>query len=121
VKIEAEDFPFVQDLPKRKQSLVERVWDRLKAFDAVVKEKGPVVTTRFAASLLGVSKQRIDQLMDAKKLERVDVDEHPFITQASIIELARSERKNGRPFKLPTTIREKWKVAREGTRRERTR
>jgi hypothetical protein len=111
VKIEEQDFPFVEKLPKREKSKLAKVWEDLQAFHALQKEHGILLTPRFAGALLGVGKSRIDQLMDVGKLSRVEFQGHPYIPEGSVIELARSERKNGRPFKLPTTAKEMWKVA----------
>jgi hypothetical protein len=117
VKIEEQDFPFVEKLPKREKSKLARVWDDLKAFNALQKEHGLLLTPRFAGALLGVGKSRIDQLMDVGKLTRVEFQGHPYIPEPSVIELARSERKNGRPFKMPTTLKEKFKAGKEMGRR----
>lgn len=105
------DFPFVAELPKRERSRLATVWERLAELRQVSAQHGQLVPPRLAAKLLGVSSQRIDQLVQAGKLMRVDVDGHPLLTENSIIALAKTERKAGRPFKLPTGIKESWQVA----------
>jgi hypothetical protein len=105
---EAIEFPFGEGMQKREKSRLVKVWDRLQELKSIAEEKGAIVPAVFAAKLLGVSKQRIDVLMNDGRLERVDVDAHPFITERSIVEFAKSERKSGRPLKTPSTNREMW-------------
>jgi hypothetical protein len=54
----------------------------------------------FAAKIAGVSRQRIDDLVERGQVERVVLNGHPFVTEESFIAWAKSERKAGRPFKL---------------------
>lgn len=96
------DFPFVAELPKRKQSRVLKAWDLIEAMRAVPDEKGLLIPMRIAAKVLGVSTQRVSQLVDAGKLEAVVIDEHPLVTEQSLIEWAKSEKKAGRPLKAVT-------------------
>jgi hypothetical protein len=67
----------------------------------------------FCSALLGVSRQRVYQLMDEGRMERVEVHGQTFITEESLIAWARAEHKNGRPLKVPQTFKEGWTVARE--------
>jgi hypothetical protein len=108
---EPTEFGFLKELPKREKSRLGKVWDRLKAVRAAIEEKGALVPAVFASKLLDVSKQRVDALMKDGRLERVELDGHPFITERSIVAYASSERKTGRPLKLPETKREMWEAA----------
>lgn len=107
------EFPFVKDLPKREKTKLAKLMDTFNEARALVETRGMLVPLAFASKIVGVSRQRIDELCGAGKLERVYLGEQPFVTEASLIEWARSERKTGRPVKTPEGIREIWKAARE--------
>ena len=108
---DALSFPFVEALPKREKSRLQKVWERFEEIKAITEQKGQLVPAKLAAALLDVSKQRVDQLCDAGLLERVYVEDHPYVTEASIVERCKVERKAGRPFNLPTTISGAFQVA----------
>ena len=101
-QIEAIEFGFVNALPKREKSRWQRVRDEFERIRVITDEKGMLVPVHLAAALSGVCKQRIHQLMEVGKLERVDVlgDGHPFVTERSLMQWADSERKAGRPLEF---------------------
>ena len=113
------DFPFVSELPRREKSKVVKVWEAFRQMNAMRAEHGAPVPQKVAATLLEVSTTRIDQLVEAGKLTRVDFFGHVYITENSLVEHARSERKTGRPFKVleecASSPRAAWKIARQGT------
>lgn len=94
------EFPFVAELPKREKGKLAKAWDQWLAVKAVVAERGPLIPASFAAKLLNISHQRVSQLADSGKLQRVDIGGSFWITEASLVELAKGERKAGRPFKV---------------------
>jgi hypothetical protein len=106
----ANDFPFVAALPKREKGNVAKMWDLLKEMRQTSATEGQLLPTRFAAKLIGVSQQRVDQLMDSGKLMRIDVDGHPFVTENSLVAFAKSERAAGRPPNHPKTNRDLFKI-----------
>jgi hypothetical protein len=93
------EFPFVGELPRADRRAAKSLWDRFMDFAEHAEDKGALVPPALAAKLLGVSRQRIWQLLDAGKLERLDFEGHAFITERSIVAWAKMERKTGRPFK----------------------
>jgi hypothetical protein len=101
------EFPFVQGLAKREKGKLENLWEVLKRAKEIAEEKGMLLPARFAAKLLGVSQQRVGQLMDSGKLERVELNGHPFVTESSVTDYAMSERKAGRPVKIIDEAAEK--------------
>ncbi len=106
------EFPFVEKLPKREKSRLAKAWDlfeRMKAETAVHGQLVPLVLT---AKLLNVGPSRIDQFVRDDRLTRVEIDGHVFITENSIVEFAKIERKNGRPLKLPKGAKEVWQLVR---------
>ena len=108
------EFPFVEALPKREKSELSRVWDLLSEMKAATDREGQLVPVNLTCQLLDVGRTRIDQFCAAGRLRRVVVAGHVFITEKSIVECARDERKSGRPLNIPTSAKEAWKRARAG-------
>ena len=96
--IDLAEFPFVQDLPKRERNRLQTVWDVWQEVKAKVEEKGLFIPVTMAASLGGVSRQRIYQLCESGTLEQIEVGKNTFITENSLMSWMESERKAGRPF-----------------------
>ena len=92
------EFPFMGELPKREAKRVHSVWDKWAEVKAIIAARGTLIPVTFAAELGGVSRQRIHQLTQAGKLERVNVGDMSFISEASFMEWVKSERKTGRPL-----------------------
>jgi hypothetical protein len=62
--------------------------------------------------VLGVSRQRVNQLIETGQLESIQFAGHHYITKESLVAYANSERKAGRPLKADTmTKAESWKAA----------
>lgn len=94
------EFPFVAEMPKREKSRLAKVWDAFEAVRQSYAENGIPVAYKAAATLLEISHQRVDQLCESGKLKRVEFGGHRYVTEKSLIEFARSERKTGRPQKV---------------------
>jgi len=92
-----QDFPFVSDLPKREQKKVSSVWDELEIIASLVKENGPPVPHSMCALALGVSKQRIYQLVESGRLKTMEYGGQKHVSRNSLYEFATQERKAGRP------------------------
>jgi hypothetical protein len=95
----ANDFPFVKELPRREKSTLARLWELVRQMNTVSKTEGQLIPLMLAAKCLGVSRSRIDQLILEGRVRRMDVDGHVFVTENSLVEFAKLERKNGRPLK----------------------
>jgi hypothetical protein len=78
------DFPFVEELPKRERSKIATLWDRFHELRAITEEKGMLLPIPFCAALLGISRQRVDQLTRDGRLERVELDQAVFVTEKSL-------------------------------------
>ena len=91
------EFPFVAELPKREKSKLADLWDRFQEVKAITDKKGMIVPPIVAAELLGVSRQRIWQLMEGGRLARLEWRGQVFVTERDLMEFAESERKTGRP------------------------
>lgn len=106
------DFPWLGELPKREKSKVGKALDVIKEMSALSQSKGVLVPPAFAAQLLGITKQRVHTLMQTGRLERVEFNGHPFIPEDSLLAFAREERRNGRPPKALSSVKEVWKASR---------
>lgn len=107
------EFPFVVELPKRERSKVRDIWQAFREFSKETEAKGGPVPVTLAAKLLGISRQRVWFLMQEGKLERVTFEDHAFVTGDSIVAMAKTERKAGRPVK-DLGAREVWKASLAG-------
>lgn len=92
------EFPFVEALPKREKKRVANAWERWEEVKLVMASKGTLIPFGMAATLGGVSRTRIEQLCEAGKLERVEIEKHTFVTEETFIVWVKSERKTGRPL-----------------------
>lgn len=107
------EFPFVASIPKREQTRIGRAWQAYKKLKAVTEEKGALVPYGLGCKLLNVSRARFTVLCQEGRLDSVSVEGHIFVTEQSLITYARSERRGGRPPKLPEGAAGAWKLVRE--------
>jgi len=110
------EFPFVAALPKREKSKLAKLWDTFKELHEVAKEKGMFVPPHVAASLLGVSRQRVHVLLNEGRIETVQVAGERYVLEDSLVAFCKLERASGRPINLPTTKREILRRSRSETR-----
>jgi hypothetical protein len=93
------EFPFVATLPRKERSVIRRLWDDIHEICQLQKEKGPVLPASVAADALGVSPQRVFQIVQDGRLEAISMHGRNFIVASSLIEFAKLERSKlgGRP------------------------
>lgn len=104
----------MEALPKREKTRLARAWELLGHLREATEREGALVPVMLAAKCFDLSRSRIDSICQDGRLRRVEVDGHVFITEASMIEFAQVERKNGRPLKTSSpTLRECHTMARE--------
>ncbi len=98
-EVETLNFPFVDELPRREASRVVQVWDRIQGLIASSDEYGVLLPVTVVAKALNVGRTRIDQLVEAKHLIRVDIYDHVFISSNSLRDYAniKSSLQPGRP------------------------
>jgi hypothetical protein len=107
------EFPFLAQVPRR-PGRIARFLELKRRLDAVTEEKGPIFAAALVAKVLGISNQRIHQLIEAGHIEAVNIDSHTYVSQRSVESWLAEERKGGRPPKVRgETVREAWAVARE--------
>lgn len=99
------EFPFVGELPKREKSKLASLWDEFKEMSRIAEKKGIPVPPGLAAELLGVSRQRIYELMGSGVLETVTVGGRTYVTENSLVAWAEAEHKVGRPTKIEQAAR----------------
>lgn len=102
------EFPFVAELPSPDVQKVKTALDLVNELKAATAEHGTLIPVSLAASLLDVTRQTVHHFMRNGRLKRIECHGHVFVTETSLIDLAKSERKAGRPFKLPQDARECW-------------
>ena len=117
MKCEAQiaEFPFVAEMPKREKSKLVKVWELFEQVKREQERVGVLVHPVHCAALLGVCRQRVYQLIQDGRLERIDFGGHQMITERSMLKFCASERKAGRPC-LPENaaemVKRTWRVAR---------
>lgn len=89
-------------------------WDLFNRMSEIQKREGMLVPVMLAAKVLNVSRTRIDQLVEAGSLNRIEVDGHVFLTENSVVAFAKTERKAGRPSKPSFTLSDAMDAAKNG-------
>lgn len=95
-------MPFLDTLPKREKSKLSKLWDHFQEVKAATAEHGVLLPQHYAADLLGVCRQRVHQLVNEGRLVSVEVGGLRYVTENSMMAFANSERKAGRPPKIPS-------------------
>jgi hypothetical protein len=98
----ANEFPFVESLPKREKSRVLKTLDLLVEFSDLQKKHGTLLPAPLAWGVLGVSRQRLYELLAEGRLKGIQHHGQWYIPEAEFVEFCKLERKSGRPFKRPT-------------------
>lgn len=98
----ATEFGFVQAFPKRTKSKLEKLTEHIAEVRRLNEQHGVLIPATYAATLLGVSRQRVDELMSDGRLVRLRAFDHVYVTEESMKDYARTERKAGRPPKVPS-------------------
>lgn len=79
------DFPFVASLPaSERKSALASVRDVVEEAERVFLDKGPVLPQGIVAEMLGLSRQRVWQLVNAGRLEAVEVGGQRFVLTRSL-------------------------------------
>lgn len=112
-EVAANEFPFVEALPKREKSRLVKAWDAFRELSRIAETEGVLIPQVFAAKVLDLSTQRISQLCNEGKLKVVVVGNSRFVTEHSVVEWAEAEHKAGRPLKLDGTWSEATRMAKE--------
>lgn len=98
------EFPAFAELPKREKSKLQKIWDAFEELSKATDEKGLLVQQSIVARLLDVSPQRVSELVKLGRLETHVFNGVPLVTERSLVDFAKSERKAGRPC-IPETAR----------------
>lgn len=99
------------EMPNREKSKLAKVWEHFEELRAVVAEKGMLVPQHLVADLLGLSKQRVHVLVNEGRFEVVELQGHRYLTEQSVVDFAKDERKHGRPLKVVSNNRELARIA----------
>jgi len=106
------EFPFVQQLPKREKTKLQRFWESFQEMKDAQIEHGVLLPVKFCAALADVSHQRIHQLIAAGTIKTVVIQGHPFVTEASFVEWMKTDRKPGRHLSLGEMCKQSFSAAR---------
>ena len=90
----ATDFPFMAEMPKREKTRRQRLLDEYHAFCSLMSGNLPFLLSD-AAVFLGVSRQRVWQLCESGRLERVEFLGKPWVTGQSVMKMMKELRKTG--------------------------
>jgi hypothetical protein len=93
------DMPYLEAVPKREKSKVLKVWDTFQELRRLEQEEGMLIPVAYAAKVINVCRQRVDQLIADGRLSCHQVNGQRFVGGNSVEAYAKSERKAGRPFK----------------------
>lgn len=113
----ATEFPFMADpaFTKREKSRLARLWEHFQEVKAAVAQHGVLMPQTYAADLLGVTKQRVFTLVEQGRLTTVMIGGRRYVTEASMMEFAKSERASGRHLTVPG-VRETFRKALDASR-----
>lgn len=109
--IMSSEFAFVGGLPKREKAKVRTAVDVLNEWREATKLHGSLVPRPLVARVLNVSQERVRQFIDEGRLQTVRVEGHDYVTEGSLVVLAKAERKHGRPFKVASEVQKSAAVA----------
>lgn len=103
------------DVPKRQtssKSKMDIAICAVREMKALVEKHGMLIPSVIASEVLGVTKARVYQLMETGQLTPIRYGNYSYVTEDSLISYAKTERKAGRPHKLPVTAGETLEAAR---------
>jgi excisionase family DNA binding protein len=96
VEATAEQMELLAGFPVEKVRRPSLLRELAEVFDL----HGPVVPQHMVAKLLGVSRQRVAQLVEAGRIAVVRLGGHQYVPYDALRYFLAEERKNGRPLKL---------------------
>lgn len=102
----AHEFSFVNELPKREKSRWAKLWEQFQRASDSAAQHGIILPQAAAAQLLGVSRQRVFQLVEEGRLQTVELAGCRYVTESSIRAFAEAERRSGVHLNTPTTVTE---------------
>lgn len=111
------EFPFTAEMPVASEPDLsklprnERVARQVEAMRAMMDKRGALVPLPLVAELLGVSKQRVHDIIAQGHLEKISIHGHRYVPEDSLVAYVNTERRNGRPPKLPKSATELAKIA----------
>jgi hypothetical protein len=110
-KAEALQFGFVDQIDgPAKTGAIAEFRERVRDLQVLQQRVGGILPQTFAAGILGLTRQRVWQLIESGDLETVTMRGKPYVTMRSLVDFGERERKSGRPLKEPT-LREIAKAA----------
>ena len=87
--------------------------DQIRAFREMTSRDGGLLPFATAAKLLGVSKQRVNELVAEGTFKPVEFAGKKWLSANQIEEFIKLKREPGRPWNKPS-VKEMWKISRDG-------
>jgi len=87
--------------------------DQIRAFREMTSRDGGLLPFATAAKLLGVSKQRVNELVTEGTFKPVEFAGKKWLSANQIEEFIKLKREPGRPWNKPS-VKEMWKISRDG-------
>ena len=111
------EFGFVEGIPVKEPGLVEQgaraLAEVMRQYEEATKEHGPIVPMATVAEQLGVSTQRVQNLVNEGRIASVGIAGRRWVIGKSALEyLAAGPRKPGRPKKL-TVLGNSYRLGKE--------
>ena len=103
------------DLPQRK--VKKGILDVFRNLRAITSREGGLLPFASAASVLGVSKQRVHDLVKEGTLHPIDLLGKRWLSANELESFVKLERQAGRPWKEPS-IKDQWVAAFAGAKEE---
>ena len=91
--------------------------DQIRAFREMTSRDGGLLPFATAAKLLGVSKQRVNELVTEGTFKPVEFAGKKWLSANQIEEFIKLKREPGRPWNKPS-VKEMWKMSREGAKEQ---
>jgi len=98
------EFGFIQTLPKSEAKKVRTAVDVLAEWREATKKHGCLVPSPLAAKILNISRQRLHVYIQDGRLSTIVVEGHIYVIEKSLLDLANTDRKAGRPFRMPGVL-----------------
>ncbi len=111
---QADNVPLLAEAPRPKAKMGLRgVLRFLRDYRKTLKQEGGLLPFVTAASLMGVSKQRVNELIKEGTLVPVEACGKKWLSANQVEEFIKLHREPGRPWNKPSA-KELWKMSREG-------
>ena len=109
------NVPSPAEAPRRKQKMsLKGLFRFLQEYRKTFNSEGGLLPIATAARLMGLSKQRVHELIKEGTLVPVEACEKKWLSANQVEDFIKLEREAGRPWHKPS-VKELWKMSRAGS------